>query len=401
MSVRIHVLLSSLLLLPAASSAQTTADFFNPDVVHRIDLLINSRDWEKLKADFQTNEYYPTDVRWNGVTVRNVGIRSRGLSTRSGTKPALRVDMNRYTTGQQFIGLKSFLLDNLVSDPSGIRERVAMRLYERMGIPAPRETHAELYINNTYAGVYGVIESIDKDFLARVFGETNGNTENDGYLFEFDFHEPAWYFNYLGSDLEPYRIRFDPTTHENASDEELYRPIEAMTRAVDQSPDATFVDSVAPYLDLPLFLRHVAVQTFLAQVDGILGFAGMANFHLYRFENSARSQFIPWDEDRAFDKFDRPILLGMEENVLMRRALGVPALRAAFFDALLETAAAATDAGWMEQEIARQRALIEPLMRADPLKPYSNQEFEATMATLAAFPRQRAEFVRAEVSAAR
>ena len=44
-------------------------------------------DWAKLKASFQENTYYPADVRWEGVTVRNVGIRSRGFGSRSSTKP--------------------------------------------------------------------------------------------------------------------------------------------------------------------------------------------------------------------------------------------------------------------------------------------------------------------------
>ena len=393
----VRSLLVAMLLAPATAAAQTVDDLFNPDVVHRLDLLVNSRDWEKLKADFQLNDYYPADIKWNGLTVHNVGIRSRGLGSRSGVKPALRVDMNRYTTGQQFLGLKSFLLDNLVQDPTGIKELVAMRLYQRMGLPAPREAHVALYINNTYAGVYGIIESVDKDFLARVFGErAPGDTENDGYLFEFDFVEP-WYFNYMGSGLEFYASRFDPKTHEQAPMETLYRPIEAMTRAINESPDATFVESVSPYLDLPLFMRHLAVQTFIAEVDGILGYAGMANFHFYRFENSTRSQFIAWDEDRAFDAADRPILIGHDENVLVRRAMTVPSLRSAFFDGLLEVTASAMASGWLGQEIQTRRAQITPFMLLDPVKPYTNEQFEATMNALVAFPAARAAFVAAQV----
>ena len=167
-------------------SAQTIDDFYNPAVLHRIDLLVNSRDWEALKATFDQNTYYPADVTWNGVTVRNVGIRSRGLGSRSGTKPALRVDANRYALGQEWLGRKSFLLDNLVQDASGIRERAAMQLYQRLGVPAPREAHTALYVNGEYAGLYGIVESIDKAFLGRVYGEQNGDTENDGYLFEYD-----------------------------------------------------------------------------------------------------------------------------------------------------------------------------------------------------------------------
>jgi spore coat protein H len=396
-----------MLVAPAPGAAQTTDDLFNPDVVNRLDLLVNTRDWEKLKANFQLNDYYPADIQWNGLTVRNVGIRSRGRASRNENKPALRIDINRYTTGQQFLGLKSILLDNLVQDPTGIKELVTMRLYQRIGLPAPRETHVALYVNNTYAGLYGLIESIDKDFLARVFGEREpGNTENDGYLFEYEWVD-QWFWNYLGNDLQPYATRFDPKTHEQAPAAELYAPIEEMVRTITQASD--FVASVSPYLDLPLLMRHLAVQNFVAEPDGILGGNGTANFNLYRFEASTRSQFIPWDEDIAFESTEWPITWMHKEYVLMRRAMEVPSLRTAYLDALLEVTAAAmapatanpAGPGWLEQEMRTRRAQITPFMHLDPLKPYFNEQYEAAMDALIAFPAARAASVRAQVAASR
>jgi spore coat protein CotH len=398
------LLIVACFLAPGVAAAQTADDLFNPDAIHRFDLLVNSRDWEKLKADFLLNEYYPADIRWNGLTVRNVGIRSRGFSSRSGVKPALRVDMNRYTTGQQFLGLKSLMLDNLVTDPTGVKELVAMRLHARMGLPAPREAHVALYVNNIYMGLYGLVEPVDKDLLARVFGErTPGDTENDGHLFEYTFQVP-WRWEYLGPELEAYAAYFNPKTHEQAPMTELYAPIEEMVRAVNEAPD--FVEAVSPFLDLPVLMRQLAVQNFLAENDGILGFNGTANFFLYRFEESTRSQFIPWDEDRAFHATDWPIFQFHDVYGLMQRAMGVPALRTAYLDALLEVTAVAMEPatedplgpGWLEQEINTRRAQIAGLMHADPLKPYSNEEFEAAMDAVAAFPVPRAAYVRGVVA---
>jgi spore coat protein H len=370
---------------------QTTDDFFNPATVNRLDLLVNSRDWEKLKANFQLNDYYPADLRWNGQTVRNAGIRSRGLGSRSATKPGLRVDFNRYATGQSFLGLKSVVLDNLTQDASGVRERVAMRFYDRLGLPAPRETHVMLYVNEEYAGVYALVESIDKDGLARMFGAINGNVQNDGYLFEYEYGTP-FFFTYPGADLEAYATLFDPVTHENAQRETLYRPIEEMFRAINESSD--LVAAVSPYLDLPPFMRHVAAQNFLAQWDGILGYAGANNFYFYRHEDTTRHQFIFWDEDNAFRAVDFPILEGHDANVLMRRAMQVPALRAAYFDGLIAAASAAD--GWLESEITSQRALIASAVATDTNKPFTNVQFETSMNELIAFARQRGAFVRAE-----
>jgi spore coat protein CotH len=390
-------------LLPASATAQTTSDLFSDETLYRIDLLVNSRDWEKLRANFQVNDYYPADLAWRGQTVRNIGIRSRGGGSRSGVKPGLRVDFNRYATGQTFLGLKSVVLDNLTQDPTGLRERVAMLFYQRMGLPAPREAHVQLYVNNTFAGLYAIVESIDKDFLGRVFGGTAGDIENDGYLFDYEWLY-EWYFNYLGPDLDAYAALFDPATHENASAFELYAPIEAMVRAINQSSDTAFVSAVAPYLDLRAFVRHVAAQSFVAEWDGILGYAGANNFYLYRLEDSLQSRFIAWDADNAFYAFDYPITAGHDANVLMRRVMQVPELRALYYAVLAEGAALAmepvpgTGMGWLEWEIARQQDLIAWTMQADPVKPYSNEQFAAGVEGLRTFARERAAFVLASVA---
>ena len=75
---------------------------FDDTVVHEIRLSINSRDWEALRANPLEDTYYPADFRWRDDVVRNIGIRSRGTGSRSGLKPGLRVDFDRYATGQKF-----------------------------------------------------------------------------------------------------------------------------------------------------------------------------------------------------------------------------------------------------------------------------------------------------------
>ena len=166
-----------------ASVAQTVDDLFNPAVVHDIRLMLHSADWQALKNNFLDNTYYPSDLTWAGVTVRNVGIRSRGLGSRSPVKPGLRVDFDRYAMGQRFLGAKSIILDNLTQDPSMMKEVLSMNLFLRLGLPAPRETFVRLYVNNTLVGLYAVVESIDKQFLQRQFNQDGGN------LFEYRLHD--------------------------------------------------------------------------------------------------------------------------------------------------------------------------------------------------------------------
>src|SRR4029077_20895744 len=118
----------------APAEAQTSDDLFDASTLQELRLIISSRDLQTLRADFAANTYSPADLQWRDLKVRNVAVRSRGSGSRSGTKLGLQLDFNRYSTSQQFLGMKSLVLDNLVQDPAMVRERVSMAFYEHMGM---------------------------------------------------------------------------------------------------------------------------------------------------------------------------------------------------------------------------------------------------------------------------
>ncbi len=383
--------------LASSAFAQTSDDFFNPEQLQRVELWMHSADWEKLKADFQSNDYYPADLVWNGQTIPNIGIRSRGLGSRRGTKPGLRVDMDRYADGQHFLGLKSFVLDNLSQDPSGIRETVSMRFFTRLGIPAPRETFCKLYVNGAFVGLYGLVESVDKTMMGRVYGSINGNVQNDGYLFEYNYVLGSpWRFTYEGPDLTPYKTRFDIKTNESHGDVKIWGPIEELVRLVNTTDTSQWDATIGTRVDLPKFVRYIAAQNFTAQNDGFNGYDGMNNFFLYRLEDSTKHDFIAWDEDVGFLQSDFGITTRLDENVLTRKTLSVPAYSSLYFSVLLEAADSASD--WLKGEIQRQFDMIDEAMIADPVKLWTVAEYQAEKDKMLSFPDARITYVRCEVA---
>ena len=393
------LLAAALVLHVQPANAQTADDVFNVEALNDIRLVLHSSDWQKLKDNFQDNTYYPADVTWSGVTVRNVGIRSRGLGSRSAIKPGLRVDFDRYASGQRFVNLKSLVLDNLTQDPSMLKEVLSMRLFSRLGLPAPREAFVRLYVNNALVGLYAVVESIDKRFLERTFGQDNGNLFEFNYTFDFNFE-------YLGDDLGRYQEIFDAKTNESHSTFELFDPIHRMVRTANEASDAAFESAMSEFLDLKPFARHVAAETFVAENDGWLGYAGMNNFYLYQFGDRTQFQVITWDKDNTFLQTDFPIFERADRNVLMRRALAVPALKQAYLDGLAAAADSALEGqeggdpstGWLAREIERLAGLVLPAAREDTNKPYSTGEVEAAIDGLRRFARARPAFVTCAVA---
>lgn len=390
---------------PTPNSSLAHADaFFDDTVLHEIRLVINSRDWQALKDQYLDNTYYPTDFSWREHTVRNIGIRSRGTGSRSGIKPGLRVDFDRYSTDRKFLGLKSFVLRNNTQDPSNMHERLSMLLFRRMGLLASREAHTKLYVNNTYAGLFTIVESIDKSFLTRNLNE------NDGHLYKYDYPADGqpYLFEDRGSAPASYvPLPFKPETHETDPRPEF---IVQLVQAIGQGA-ATFRSAIAEYLDLQKFLRHVAVEMFLADNDGFLGDYGMNNYYFYRFENKKLFTFIAWDKSQAFTSPTystfHNVFGGDLQNRLMSRVLAYRDLYDYYLDTLMECVRSANELtagdsrGWLEREIEQEHRQIRDAARSDPDKPYSNDDFERAVNDLTTFARERGDFVTREVAAAR
>jgi spore coat protein CotH len=402
----------ALVTIAGSPSAQTTPDpaapLFDDSRIEDIQILINRKDWETLKTNFARNTYYPADWRWRDTTVRNVGIRSRGNGSRSGVKPGLRIDFDRYSTRQRFLGLKSVVLRNNTQDPSNIHERVAMLFFGRMAIPSSRELHARLFVNNEYAGLYTIVEALDKDFLTRVFGD------NDGFLFAYDYpaDAPPYYFAYRGADPANYvPLPFRPETNESDPRPEV---IERLVFTINSTDASRFRTAIDEFLDVRALIRFVAVEAFLSEQDGFVGEWGMNNYYLYRPVQNTRFRILPWDKSQAFVYGpSMPIwhnITGTPDstrNRLLTRLLESADLRELFLDTLLEAARAAAEVvpgssrGWLEREIDREALQIRDAVYADTTKPFSNEAFEAEIEALRAFARQRPDFVAGEVTRAR
>jgi spore coat protein CotH len=413
----------SAVLFASQSFAQTSDDLFNEDVLHEIWIYIAPEDYATLKqtnficADQELRAlfgqevstlprvecHFPIEFHWifNGIDITGpqVAVSSHGQFGRSSIKPSFAVQFDRYESRNTFLGLKRLVLRANTEDASMMRERLAMAFFRKMGIPASRESHARVYINDEYAGAYTIVEDVDPVFLERNFGESSG------YLYGYNLVFP-WGFGYLGPDTSNYSpLPFKPENNLIYTDP---FPLESMVRTINQAPDEQFSIAVSQYIDLIGLFRLLATQNFVSEQDSFLGDYGMNNFFLYRFQNNIRSTFIPWDDSNAFWAIDWDIFHNFQSNVLTSRALNAaPDLIALYKDTLRQAAdAAGGPGGWLEQEINKEYAQIRQAVYEDQLKicrgpgylrPCSNEDFEADVAFLIRFAQERAAFVRSQL----
>jgi len=372
---------ATLMLIPARAVAQTAGEFFAGQSVEDVWVHINSRDWQLLRSQFQLNTFYPCDVQWRSVRVYNAGCRSRGSGSRNPIKPGLDIDFDRYVSGQRFLGFAELVLDNLWQDPSMLQERLTMWAFQRVGVPAPREAHIKLFVggDRRFMGVYTAVEAIDSTFLARAFGTPGA------YLYEYRWVD-VYNFENLGNELEPYAARFAPRTHENESTFALYAPIRDLVALINDAP----LDRIGEALDLRLLTSQLAVENYVSDWDGLLGYAGLNNFYL-TLTPGAAARVIPWDKDVEFVDFALPPWHNVEFNVLARKIWDDPTVVRQYLRVLLDLSNLGQA---LQDEFQREASQIDAFAHADPLKAQTNAEYDAAVEHLRAFLRDRPAIVR-------
>jgi hypothetical protein len=223
-------------------------------------------------------------------------------------------------------------------------------------------------------------------------------------------------------------VPFKPETHEADPHAEV---MERFVWTVDLAGDAAWRTSIAEFLDLNAFIKRLAVENFLAEEDGLTGDYGPNNAYIYRFENSNRLVFIPWDKSNTFWQTNYWVFRNLDDgppakrNRLATRALAYPDLRELYLNTLLECAksvdadpdltpngdAPSADTllvppaegmpGWLEAQVTRQFAQVKTAALADPVKPYTNDEVAESINDLITFARERSANVRDQVAADR
>jgi hypothetical protein len=228
--------------------------------------------------------------------------------------------------------------------------------------------------------VYVAVERIDRRLIERLFGADEANQESGGYLLEYRWVDD-YYFQDLGDALLPYADRFRPHTRETDAAANIYGPVQTLVRSLNTVAGDRLLETVGTQVDLVQVARFAAVQTCVAESDGLAGLDGTNNFYLYRFRDGRPAVLLPWDVDHSFSAADVPVGYRMDSTVLTGRVMEHPRLREAYHLAVLECGqllaqpTSADSRGWLERELARLFANIGPSVAADRWALFNYDEF--------------------------
>jgi hypothetical protein len=312
------------------------------------------------------------DLAAGGKTYKGVGVRYKGNFTyligANQLKRPLKIDLAHYVEGQRFLSQKKLNLASGGTDPARSREVLAFAVFRAAGVPAPRTAYAEVTLtvpgkyDREYVGLYVLIEQVGGPFLKLHFKDSSG------LLLKPEGLQGG--LTYLGEDWKPYEQRYRP---KGTADQKQQRRLIDFARLVNRAGDEQFRKEIGAYLDVDAFLRFVAANALIANLDSYLGFGH--NYYLYLRPDTNRFVFIPWDVDLSFGMWppggppqqQMDLSVGhpyMGQNRLIERLLAMKGVGERYRDLLKElTATCFTRERLLKDIDAIDKVTAEPLAR--------------------------------------
>jgi spore coat protein H len=399
------ILLAPIFALAAPSTRPASIDPFSPDKVHIVHLHLTPAAWktmqpaklsiwnqiwgskpvtrpatqpykegDRLKPSPMGNlyAYVKTDVEFDGQKWPGAGVRFKGNSSywagSSGLHRPMKIDFRRFDSASPakirgFENVTELNLHNNAFDPTQMREIFSYMLLRDAGLPAPRVSLAVLYLtidgkyDHQYVGLYTLVEEVDKRFLKREFGDGKGLLMKPENLFGG--------IQYMGEDWSRYLDEYRPKGAATAP--QSNRTIE-FARLVSKADDVTFRRDIGAVLDIDNFLKFLAMNALLGNLDSYLSFGH--NFYLYLNPLTNQFEFISWDLNLSFGAFgwvgapeDQMRLSIMKPHVpanrLIERVFAIDEYAARYKDFCRQYAERVID----EKKIARQVDHLESLMQ--------------------------------------
>jgi hypothetical protein len=301
------------------------------------------------------------------VTVR---IKGQFGSKRSiDDKPALKIAVQN---GHRVFGFDNLTLNNMVQDPTMLREAVGYQLYADAGVTVPDSRYVRLSINGQPRGLYLLVETIDRQFLARRFGDASGILYEAAYGTDF---------------REGHLNRFELDEGTDPGRGELQRLI----RTVLEPGDGVFYGPGA-LVDTASFVSMMAVQVLIADWDN---YYRANNYRIYWKPSARRWFFIPTGIDQAFSTTRRVAAFG-GTGVLFAKCLKSERCRADYVAAVRHAADRLQSLN-VPQRMDRLEAAIESAAAADTKKPYSAAQMRTARLAMRRLIADRPDLIRAEI----
>nr|WP_262362904.1 CotH kinase family protein [Paenibacillus rubinfantis] len=269
----------------SAEEKKLDEEVFPKDLVVDVKITIDEADFQDMLDNASAEEFKTASVDYNGRHFDNVGIRTKGnLSLRSVVQMS---DSDRYSfklsfdeyVNQTLDGIQKINLNNNYSDATSMREFLTYELAEQMGLPTPKYSYVNVYVNGELWGFYLAVEQIGDAYLERHFGNAYGA------LYKGEMTGSGSDLTWLGDDPSAYTGLAQKS--ETTNGDILIDMLDELNNGSDYEK----------YINVPDALGYIALNVLTNNMDSYLG-SNKQNYYLY--EDDGVFSILPWDYNMAF-----------------------------------------------------------------------------------------------------
>lgn len=334
--------------------------------------------YDSLLNTNNTDQYLKVAIQFNNETYTDVGVKVKGNSSfnNPSQKKSFKLDFNEFVAGQDIHGLKKLNFNNSFKDPSFMREKLANDFLIDHGIPAPRTTYCNVYMNNQQWGLYVIVEEIDDEFCKHWFNS------NDGNLFKGDPHGDL---RWKGAPTQSlYETEYELKNNSTAND---WTDLIGLIDVINNTPQGNLVTALDAKMNTPMFMQQWAAMNMFSSLDSYIGSGH--NYYIYHDTVTDKFQWIAWDNNEAFGSFKNNLTTAQLKNLdvnylsmptsrpLCNNMLLNPTYKAMYHSACCDLKSDFTNA-YFDPKIDSIKNVIQQSVYNDPKKFYTNTKFDSS-----------------------
>ncbi len=333
---------------------------FNGEVIS-IEISADADEWQQMLDNAMNEEYIMADVTINGTLFSDVGIRPKGnnslqmVSSSDSDRYGFKIKFDEYVSGQSCFGLDTLVLNNMIGDPTYMKEYTTFDMMKTLGIETPYFGYSDIKVNGENWGLYFTLESYNDSYELRASGDEKGvlyNVKSVGGMGEKsgadisgsenpdeinsdekdqerDFPRNNRSFNdedapesfrsfggensggfmngrggmgagqsggslvYSGDDPSDYPSIFENAVGGDTGEEDYAKVISAL-KALNEG------ENIEDHFDVDEILRYLAVHTFVVNLDS---YSSEMAQNYYIYEHDGVIKILPWDYNYAWGAF--------------------------------------------------------------------------------------------------
>ncbi len=252
-------------------------DESNADVA-KYHLEFSQSDIDMIYANPHEDIYITGTIRTQGspITCR---MRVRGDGTRNWPKKSVKVVFD----GETLDGREKINFNAEYEDYTYLNSVISSQIYRSTGHPCFKASHAALYLNGNFWGLFVRIENVDDEFL-------NANSlspDDDLYKATFD--------GACLSDYDDIDALWEKKTNESTGRQNLQDLIDTLNT----TDPLKFKDFAQQYFDYDKMLNFISVNLILSNFSTYYH-----NYYMFqRVTSDNKWMPIPWDMDKTFYKY--------------------------------------------------------------------------------------------------